>query len=69
MSTRLDVDTFSTREVTVDIEARHLRAAAAGHDTIIVRVIGLVASGGSGRPVTRSIRIPVQMLEDAPSDW
>lgn len=66
---RLDAQSWSTREVTVDIDAASLVSAVAGHDMLILRVTGLVASGGSGRPVTRSIRIPAQMLEQAASDW
>jgi hypothetical protein len=61
----LPVTTVPIREVHVDIEARDLIPAAAGMDFVIVRVCGL--AGPSGRPVSRSLRIPASLLAEQPS--
>lgn len=63
----LPVSTHPIREVTVDIEAHDLIPAAAGMDFVIVRVVGLASE--SGRPVTRSLRIPTALLSEVAERW
>ena len=63
MANSLPILTSSVREVTVDIAAGDLRRQAEGYDVLILRVTDL-SSGGTGRPVTRSVRIPTAMLAE-----
>jgi len=63
MPKNLPILTSTVREVTVDISAGDLRREAEGYDVLILRVTDL-SSGGTGRPVTRSVRIPTAMLAE-----
>lgn len=65
-SLRIDATTASSRTAYVQIEGRGLRHLAADHDTVVIQVVGLTGAGG--RPITRALRIPADLLRDT-GDW
>jgi hypothetical protein len=58
----LDFDTFTLHEVYVDLNIDALRHIAKDAQVLVIRVSGL--NSNSGRPVSRTLRIPVDLLKE-----